>query len=71
MTEIRIPVSADVQGGLSSIDRLVTALRKAGQEGKRFSDIDWNLPDLKKFAADAKHMNAEQVQEMMAIPASP
>ena len=56
MTEVRIPVSADVQGGLSSIDRLVTALRKAGQEGKRFSDIDWNLPDLKKFAADAKHM---------------
>jgi len=56
MTEVRIPVSADVQGGVSSIDRLVTALRKAGQEGKRFSDIDWNLPDLKKFAADAKHM---------------
>lgn len=59
MTEVRIPVNVDVQSAAAALDRLVSALRKTGQAGKQFSDIDWNLPDLKKFSSDAQHMQAK------------
>jgi len=47
---VKIPVSADATRAISEMERFTGAIRKAGQEGRRFVDLDFSHPEMKQFA---------------------
>lgn len=51
---VRVPVSADNTQAVNAVEQIRTALRRAGQEGKAFSDIDLSHPELQSLAAQIR-----------------
>lgn len=47
---VSIPVSANASSAISEIDRIGDAIRRAGQEGRKFADLDLAHPELSGFA---------------------
>lgn len=53
---VRIPISADASGVNTAFEQIRTAIRRAGQEGKAFADLDLSHPELKDVAEDLKRL---------------
>ena len=49
---VRIPISADASSVNSAFDQIRSAIRRAGQEGRSFADLDLSHPELARFSAD-------------------
>lgn len=49
---VRIPISADAQHVQRALADIQAAIRRAGQEGKAFADLDLSHPELREFARD-------------------
>lgn len=66
MTGIRIPISADASGVNTAFEQIRSAIRRAGQEGKAFADLDLSHPELKGVAEDLKRLqqNYENLRRM-------
>ncbi len=64
---VRIPVSADASSVLTAFDQIRAAIRRAGQEGKSFSDIDLSHPELADLAGDIKKLHS-QYQMLSRLP---
>ena len=54
---VAIPVAANAAPAVAEIDRISDAIRRAGQEGKRFQDMDLSHPELSAFAATIDTVN--------------
>ena len=48
--EVKIPISTDASRAISEFDRFTKALERAGQAGRKFSEIDFSHAELKEFA---------------------
>jgi len=55
---VNIPIHTDPSQTVSALDRIGSAIRKAGQEGHKFSEIDFSHPELKQFSDDAKKLQS-------------
>lgn len=62
----RIPVSADPNSAVSAIERVIQAIRRAGQEGRKFADLDLGHPELKDLSDDIRRMQAN-FQQMKTL----
>ncbi|HET8550851.1 MAG TPA: hypothetical protein VFM97_00055 [Gammaproteobacteria bacterium] len=62
---VRIPISADPSGTVSAFNQITNAIRRAGQEGRRFENLDFSHPELKGFEQDlrAAQRNFEELQK--------
>lgn len=49
---VRIPISADASSVNNAFEQIRTSIRRAGQEGKNFADLDLSHPELARFSAD-------------------
>jgi hypothetical protein len=47
---VSIPIEADSSRAVSEMERFAGAIRKTGQEGKKFSELDFSHPEMAKFA---------------------
>lgn len=52
MADVRIPVSADASGAVNAFNQIRDAIQRAGQEGRAFSDLNLDHPELKELAED-------------------
>lgn len=52
----RIPIQADPSSAIEAFRRVTEAIDKAGQAGKRFSEIDLDHPELKAVSEDLRVM---------------
>lgn len=62
---VSVPISADASRAVSEMDRFTGAIRRAGQEGRKFSELDFSHPELKEFEetmADAQRRFDEIVK---------
>lgn len=47
---VRVPIAADASAVIRAMSDVAAAIRRAGQEGKAFSQIDLSHPELKEYA---------------------
>lgn len=47
---VKVPVSADASRAISEMERFTSAIRKTGQEGRKFAELDFSHPEMKGFA---------------------
>ena len=50
--DVKIPISADASRAVSEMERFFSAIRKAGQEGRKFAELDFSHPEMSGFADD-------------------
>ncbi|WP_431860128.1 hypothetical protein [Azospirillum sp.] len=53
---VRIPITADASSVANAFEQIRTAIRRAGQEGKAFKDLDLSHPELKGVSDDLQRM---------------
>ncbi len=63
---VKIPISADASQAVSAINQVTSAIRKAGQEGRRFSELDLSHEELRPFADDIQRIQ-ENFEELKKI----
>lgn len=63
---VRVPISADPSGAVSAFDQITNAIRRAGQEGRQYSELDFSHPELKNLEADLRKVqqNFEELQKV-------
>ena len=63
---VKIPISADASQAVSAFNQIAAAIRKAGQEGRQFSELDLSHNELKPFAEDIKRLqsNFEELKKV-------
>jgi len=63
---VKIPISADASQAVSAFNQIGSAIRKAGQEGRQFSELDLSHNELKPFAEDIKRLqsNFEELKKV-------
>ncbi|HET7675832.1 MAG TPA: hypothetical protein VFL54_09950 [Gammaproteobacteria bacterium] len=63
---VRIPISADPAGTVAAFGQITNAIRRAGQEGRRFEQLDFSHPELKDFEKDlrAAQRNFEELRKV-------
>ncbi len=63
---VKIPISADASQAVSAFNQIASAIRKAGQEGRQFSELDLSHNELKPFAEDIKRLqsNFEELKKV-------
>lgn len=49
---VRIPITADASQAASAFEKIRAAIRKTGQEGRAFADLDFSHPELKDLAGE-------------------
>ena len=63
---VRIPVTADAQSVTKSLTDIQNALRRAGQEGKAFAEIDLSHPEVARLAADIQKLR-ENLEALVKV----
>jgi hypothetical protein len=53
---VRITISADAKGVAQTIDQIRDAIKRAGQEGRQFADLDLSHPELAGMADDMRRV---------------
>lgn len=53
-----IPISADPSQAVAAVEQITAAIRKSGQEGRKFAELDLSHPELKGMADDIGRMQA-------------
>lgn len=67
---VRIQVAADAAQVVSAFDQINRAIRKTGQEGLRFEDLDFNHPELRELEADLRRVQ-QRFQDLEKVARSP
>lgn len=50
MSRVSVPIQADASRAVSEMDRFAAVIRKTGQEGRKFAELDFSHPEMKQFA---------------------
>ncbi len=63
---VKVGISADPSGGVSAFNQISAAIRKAGQEGRKLSELDFSHPELKDLEDDIDRLqdNFKELQKV-------
>lgn len=64
--DVKIPISADASRAVSEMERFFSAIRKAGQEGRKFAELDFSHPEMSEFANDMTEAQ-RRFEEMVKV----
>lgn len=63
---VNIPISANPSQVINAFDSVREAIRRAGQEGRAFRDLDLSHPELSDFSDDLRRMQG-QLEDLMRV----